>query len=49
MDDPLWRTIVPHAADAEFIALSRVAVGNMHNVAAKSVVVNAIPYLRREA
>ena len=49
MDDPLWRTIVPHAADVEFIAFSRVAVGNMHDVAAKSVVVNATPYLRREA
>lgn len=49
MNDPLWRAIVLYAANVEFIAFSRVAVGNMHDVAAKSVVVNATPYLRREA
>ena len=48
MNDPLQRDRVLYAADVEFIALPMGVVGNMHDVAAESVVVNATSHLRRE-
>lgn len=48
MNDPLWRAIVLRVAHVESVVFSTVVVGNMHDIAAESVVVNATSHLRRE-
>lgn len=48
MDDPLWWAIVLRVAHVESVAFFTGFVGNMHDVAAESVVVNAASHLRRE-
>ena len=48
MDNPLWRAIVLRVAHVESVVIPIVGVGNMHNVAAESEVVNATSHLGRK-